>query len=1226
MMNAGLMDWRKLFGSAAEQTLEYFPPVIREGFPIPSVQPPLEVFEAGIFEWKLSLVGKFLGSAPPFASMQRIVNNLWTTALMGSGVQLYSRVGLSYIASALGVPLSIDSMTASKSRLEYAKTRESKFKGFHMYSSFSIPIFGVLLISILSENIESKATARSSSKVVECRVDSISCAGRAGDGNIDFSYCNKDLDCNNSSHSSVSVCSLGSEKVPSSQKLDLSVHSMKDGGSGGSSTMIQIPSSHFGSSKSAVGGRFEISPKIHPKLEEDIEGSSENPLDKTGCLAPKRQVVDGSPRSLSPNGVSSLSREISFKNLDKGKVRPSPQIYLGNHSGNDMQEVVRSLTSGPRLQTPKGSLLKCSSFNTLNSNSKVKLVMRVLQVFHLPQTQDFHRYLWAGFSYDRGATIDIPLDTASGGSHNQDLNKKVQAKEAELKRREHACSGIVVEEKNWPPFFPIIHHDIASEIPIHLQRLQIVSMPSVEHHSRYYSMDQRGREMKLYTAQSGSNKRCPRQSRGTECGYYVCKFMKEIVENGLEVLVNKNEPDHPAGEGLENWVSSQVEELVEDLVVESKAISEAPVGMVVIEESAIFLVVVDFPVLQASSQKKKAKGRGNDKKLLAGSSNHFEVLVTSVGIKGARKPRVISMGVTALLNEMKNKKKDFMDKGFNNQLKQVQVFSRLGKLNIDVIFLMETRVRTVNMVLKVFDQSLSIVGEISGHRSAITAVYGSNNGADRQHLWRQLEEVESMVGVSYWLIGGDFNIIANAEESFDFESLGPYDTADMEALRNCLSSLVLIDHPFVGPLFICFNRQEGNYLAHKLDRVLINSRWLEDFPNSFVEFKTQGVSDHCLALISFFKENHVDRPKPFKFFNCWASHGDFKNIVKESWQLEVSGTAMYCLFTKLKRIKLRLKEFNRCHFEDISRSLFYKQKAKVHWLKEGYRNTKFFHSVVLRKRKKNTIRLLYAEDDSRLDTFETIFAEMVRFYTELLGIEDVEVKSCDVDLLKGLLVYEIPGNEKSPGPDEYTAYLFKVAWDIVQVDFLAAIREFFQIGSLLPTFNATTIVLVPKSPNACMAKDFHPISCCSVVYKTITGILVNRLVSYFPDMILPNQSAFIKGRSIVDNTLLAQEIVRGYSNSSLSPRGWIIACVTGARFSVAFNLNAGKSKLHTCGVQEDVLNIVQATTGFKFSVRYLGVPLVTRKLTVKDCIPLIDKIRSKLSVWSKLKLSYGGRL
>ncbi|XP_022718631.1 uncharacterized protein LOC111276921 isoform X4 [Durio zibethinus] len=75
-----------------------------------------------------------------------------------------------------------------------------------------------------------------------------------------------------------------------------------------------------------------------------------------GALALKRQAVEtnmGSPKSLSPGRVSSLSREGSFKNLDKGKVRPSPQISLGNRSGNDMPETVCSPTSGTRLQTPK---------------------------------------------------------------------------------------------------------------------------------------------------------------------------------------------------------------------------------------------------------------------------------------------------------------------------------------------------------------------------------------------------------------------------------------------------------------------------------------------------------------------------------------------------------------------------------------------------------------------------------------------------------------------------------------------------------------------------------------------------------------------------------------------------------------------------------------------------------------------------------------------------------
>ncbi|KAI3515381.1 hypothetical protein L1887_14275 [Cichorium endivia] len=81
--------------------------------------------------------------------------------------------------------------------------------------------------------------------------------------------------------------------------------------------------------------------------------------------------------------------------------------------------------------------------------------------------------------YDRGATINIPLD-----QDFRSKEKELKAKEAELKKREQelkrkedaiARTGIVLEEKNWPPFFPIIHHDIPNEIPVHLQRIQYVA-------------------------------------------------------------------------------------------------------------------------------------------------------------------------------------------------------------------------------------------------------------------------------------------------------------------------------------------------------------------------------------------------------------------------------------------------------------------------------------------------------------------------------------------------------------------------------------------------------------------------------------------------------------------------------------------------------------------------------------------------------------------------------
>ncbi|KAH7692884.1 SCAMP protein [Dioscorea alata] len=56
----------------------------------------------------------------------------------------------------------------------------------------------------------------------------------------------------------------------------------------------------------------------------------------------------------------------------------------------------------------------------------------------------------------------------------------LKRREQDIKRREDALTraGVPSEEKNWPPFFPIIHHDIAKEIPVPVQRLQYMAFTS----------------------------------------------------------------------------------------------------------------------------------------------------------------------------------------------------------------------------------------------------------------------------------------------------------------------------------------------------------------------------------------------------------------------------------------------------------------------------------------------------------------------------------------------------------------------------------------------------------------------------------------------------------------------------------------------------------------------------------------------------------------------------
>lgn len=79
--------------------------------------------------------------------------------------------------------------------------------------------------------------------------------------------------------------------------------------------------------------------------------------------------------------------------------------------------------------------------------------------------------------------------------------------------------------------------------------------------------------------------------------------------------------------------------------------------------------------------------------------------------------------------------------------------------------------------------------------------------------------------------------------------------------------------------------------------------------------------------------------------------------------------------------------------------------------------------------------------------------------------------------------------------------------------------------------------LIPKTVGADALGNFRPISLCNVTYKIISKILARRLQTVTPLMVSNNQSAFVQGRLLVENVLLATEMVQGFNRANISSRG-----------------------------------------------------------------------------------------
>ena len=472
---------------------------------------------------------------------------------------------------------------------------------------------------------------------------------------------------------------------------------------------------------------------------------------------------------------------------------------------------------------------------------------------------------------------------------------------------------------------------------------------------------------------------------------------------------------------------------------------------------------------------------------------------------------------------------------------------------------------SVNIDFKFVDKNLvDFCVQFGKDSFFVSCVYGHPVKSDRPKLWERLTRIGAF-RKDPWCMFGDFNEIRNNDEKIG----GPRRSdSSFQDFNDMLEIGEMSELPSTGNSFTWGGQRGSLSIQSKLDRCFGNKRWFHLYPASNQVFLDKRGSDHRPVLVKLISSSEPYRGS-FRFDARFLHKHGVQEEIKKAWLTnhplfvtKVSDRLKRCRkalsnwkkkenlnardkITQLQcaleleqsvlnpssvRINLLKKDLVKAYREE---ELFWKQRCKEKWAVKGDLNSKYYHaSVKANRSRKRIIKLMDARGHEQYS--EAAKREVATEYFSILfksscsgdfsqlfeGFSSRVTSGMNEELTRvvskeevRVAVFAVKASS-APGPDGMTGLFFQQYWSIVGDQVTEEVREFFASGIFPVEWNYTHLCLLPKIEDPVLMSDLRPISLCSVLYKIISNILVNRLKPFLAEIISPTQSAFVEEKDM----------------------------------------------------------------------------------------------------------------